>query len=132
MNNDRGLKGTLSFPACLKPCAYDSAPIERPRPKNVLKEGILLAVKSKGGVEVLHKAEVQLRARHSAERILRCWGGQSKGSFAELKEGIHKMLQVLATTSPPGHQPTCQECNSTLHTEAWLPEFPFCSRYTCT
>ena len=52
------------------------------------------AVESKGGVEVLHKAEAHLKARHSAERILRCWGGQSKGSFDELKEGIHKMLQV--------------------------------------
>ena len=60
------------------------------------KSAFWLAVKSKGGLEVLHKAEVHLKARHSAERILRCWGGQSKGSFDELKEGIHKMLQVCS------------------------------------
>lgn len=56
----------------------------------------MFAVKSKGGQEVLHKAEVHLKARHSAERILRCWGGQSKGSFEELKGGIHKMLQACS------------------------------------
>ena len=54
----------------------------------------LLAVETSGGVEVLQKAEAHLKARHSAERILRCWGGSGKGSFDELKEGIHKMLQV--------------------------------------
>lgn len=52
---------------------------------------------------MLQKAEAHLKARHSAERILRCWGGQSKGSFDELKEGIHKMLQVGSSYPKTSH-----------------------------
>eukprot|EP00879_Flechtneria_rotunda_P027618 GHRR01029593.1.p1 GENE.GHRR01029593.1~~GHRR01029593.1.p1 ORF type:complete len:199 (+),score=60.34 GHRR01029593.1:872-1468(+) len=39
-----------------------------------------------------HKVDLHLAARHSAERMLRCWGSGAGQSYAETKERIAKVL----------------------------------------
>jgi hypothetical protein len=51
-------------------------------------------VECKDGKEVLLRADALLKAPHSAERILRCWGGGLDTTFAHTREYIAKMLQV--------------------------------------
>ena len=57
-----------------------------------------IAVECKDGKEVLKRAEALLKAPHSAERILRCWGAgmdNDTSSFAHTLQYIVNMLQVL-------------------------------------
>lgn len=42
--------------------------------------------------ELRHKVELQLGARHAAERLLRCWGGCSSSSYDATKAAIAKLL----------------------------------------
>ena len=52
--------------------------------------------------ELRRKAEVQLKAPHSAERILRCWGGQAAVTFTSIQDSISKILQArLSSWSLP-------------------------------
>ena len=61
---------------------------------------LLTAVASKRGMEVLHRADVHLKARHSAERILRCWGGQLGSSFEDIKATINNLIKVCHWNLP--------------------------------
>lgn len=41
------------------------------------------------------RVEAQLAARHSAEKVLRCWGGSGTGtSYSDTKAAITSLLQV--------------------------------------
>lgn len=45
-------------------------------------------------VELKRRAEGHLSARHSAEKVLRCWGGQGVGlTYSDTKDSIAKMLE---------------------------------------
>lgn len=47
-----------------------------------------------GGLEVLARADELVKARHSVERLSRCWGGPGNSSFDEFKSSVHKMLKA--------------------------------------
>ena len=53
-----------------------------------------IAVECKDGKEVLKRAEALLKAPHSAERILRCWGAGMDTTFAHARQYIANLLQV--------------------------------------
>ena len=62
------------------------------------------AVGCKDGKEVLKRAQALLKAPHSAERILRCWGAgmdNNTSSFAHIRQYIANMLQVLTIRAGP-------------------------------
>lgn len=44
--------------------------------------------------DLKHKCELHLGAKHSAERLQRCWGSGAGFKFDETKESIRSMLQV--------------------------------------
>ena len=44
------------------------------------------------------KAEVLLRSRHAAERMLRCWGSGAGLVFEDTRDAIKKLLSVRSAT----------------------------------
>ncbi|PSC74724.1 Programmed cell death 4 [Micractinium conductrix] len=48
--------------------------------------------------ELRHKCEVQLEAKHAAERLARCWGSGAGFKFDETKESIRSMLQEYSSS----------------------------------
>lgn len=51
------------------------------------------AVEGSRLVELKHKAESHSNARHSAEKVLRCWGQGAGLNYSDTKDGISKMLE---------------------------------------
>ncbi|KAI7837239.1 hypothetical protein COHA_008927 [Chlorella ohadii] len=48
--------------------------------------------------ELRHKCELHLSAKHSAERLARCWGSGAGFKFDETKDSIRSMLQEYAAS----------------------------------
>lgn len=58
----------------------------------------LPVVEGSSVADLKHRIEMQLSARHSAERMQRCWGTDTKASYQDMKEAITKLLEEFVAS----------------------------------